>query len=352
MFRRVIATGALLFASNAYAQSSSLPAGSGTPTDAAAPEESPRILQAREAFRLGSTLAKQGRWSDALAAFERSAHLKEHPVTTYNLAYCARALGQFVHAYQGFQAALAPSAAASGATLPEDYQTQARAYLVELEQRVAHATVTLEAPDMSLRVDGRPVAVLRNDTNRAAYVASSEEPAAPPRLPAQFDLWLDPGNHVFTMSQQGIADVTRVQSFSPGAVGTLRFRAPASPSPSPPPNQEIELAPGKPDRTWAFVSLGVGAAGFVASGVFAILSLNLKSDLESRCGPNGACSASDATDVDNVKRFADYSTVGLIVGGVGTAIGAALWFTATPTREHAGITPWLGIGSAGVTAKF
>ena len=96
MFRYAIVMGTLLVASNAYAQSSSPPSDSGTATSAAAPEESPQILQARDAFRLGSTLAKQGRWSDALAAFERSARLKEHPVTTYNLAYCARALGQFV----------------------------------------------------------------------------------------------------------------------------------------------------------------------------------------------------------------------------------------------------------------
>jgi hypothetical protein len=356
--------GLLLAASNLRAQPAGVPAvGDATapaevPAEAAAPgvvapPESPDIQDAREAFRQGSTLAKQGRWSDALAAFEQSARIKQHPVTTYNVAFCARALGQFVRAYQAFQAALSPVTGSPGVMLPAGYQTQARAYLAELKQRVAHASVTLGAPQVTVRVDGHFVAVLGHEGDRDAYFASASE-SEPRPLPRTFDLWLDPGSHVFIVSQRGFQDVTELHAFAPGGTQPLFFaeQAPGAPSRDERPRT---AGPSKPDRTWAIVSLGVGAAGFVASGVFGVLSLNLKSTLEPRCA-NGVCPASDSDDVDRMKRFADYTTVGFVVGGAGAALGAYLWLTAKPARENARttlrVTPWVGAGSAGVAARF
>ena len=65
----------------------------GAERPAAERSEDPNVERAREAFRLGSTLARQGQWQDALSAYERSAELRPHAVTTYNIGYVERALG-------------------------------------------------------------------------------------------------------------------------------------------------------------------------------------------------------------------------------------------------------------------
>jgi hypothetical protein len=204
---------------------------------------------------------------------------------------------------------------------------------------------------MTIRVDGRTLAVLRNEADRTIYFAAPDEPAASPRLPRPFELWLDPGNHVFIVSQPSSADVTKLQSFAPGASQTLVFAMPHKP-PVLVTQALRREEPRPPDRTGALVSFGFGAAGFVASGVFAVLSLNLESDLKSRCSPSGACPPAEADDIDRAKRFSDYTTAGLVVGGVGAALGATLWLTAAPHRDRAAILPWVGVGSAGLTARF
>src|SRR5262249_16858609 len=50
---------------------------------------------ARAAFVEGTTLVKNAQWAEALAAFERADKLKSHPVTTYNIAACERAMGRY-----------------------------------------------------------------------------------------------------------------------------------------------------------------------------------------------------------------------------------------------------------------
>src|SRR6185437_8269134 len=104
---------------------------------AAQPAPDPTIEEAREAFRVGSALAKQAAWTDALASFERSAKLKPHAVTTYNIAFCERALGHFTRARHAFQHALD----APATELPPNLRDEALGYLAEIEKRLARITI-------------------------------------------------------------------------------------------------------------------------------------------------------------------------------------------------------------------
>src|SRR5882672_957390 len=76
------------------------------------------VTEARDAFRRGSALAKAGDWQGALAAFQGSARLKPHPVTTYDIAYCERALGHYARASFRFEEALAVSPGETAPALP------------------------------------------------------------------------------------------------------------------------------------------------------------------------------------------------------------------------------------------
>src|SRR5882724_8403046 len=65
------------------------------------------VDEARQTFRLGVDFAKNGRWDDALAAFERSHRLRPHVVTLYNIGFCLNALGRFTAARRTLAEALA-----------------------------------------------------------------------------------------------------------------------------------------------------------------------------------------------------------------------------------------------------
>jgi hypothetical protein len=319
------------------------------------------VSEAREAFRLASALAKQGQWLDALAAFHRSGGLKAHPITTFNIAYCERALGHYARAYETFAASLVPAASPTDPALPHDLEAQARSYVAEAEQQLARVRITFGRQDMLLRVDGHTLEPLT--TNHAVLVVSSGE-ATPATLPSTFDLWLDPGTHIFVASTPGSPDAVENHAFAPGASAALRF-------PSASTGSAASLAPtrgGAPSAAapadawnpnWAIVAYGVGAAGLVTSGVFLGLTLKDKSTLDSRC-PVKVCPVSVPQDDLRAQAnlFADGFGVSLAVAGAGAIVGSYLLVTKTPsrsaaTRERVGyVQPWVGVGSAGVSGKF
>src|SRR5262249_6896290 len=154
-----------------------------------------------------------------------------------------------------------------GAKLPADFEARAQAYLAELEQRVARVMVSLATPDTSVRVDGHGFEPLRRDEVRGVLIASMDDaPAVSP--PQRFELWLDPGAHLFVVSRPGHPEVVETHVVAAGASATLGL--PSADDRSLPkrattahPKHAGNPATTRPDRTWAFVAFGVGAAGFV-----------------------------------------------------------------------------------------
>src|SRR6185503_2274830 len=124
---------------------------------ASAQPEDPTVVSARREFVDGTALVRAERWGEALSAFERAAKLKEHAITTYNIAQCERAMGQFTRARQALVTALAQSEAGGRRDLPESVEADARAMLGEMNRIVPRVTVTLQPSDAAIAVDGRPL---------------------------------------------------------------------------------------------------------------------------------------------------------------------------------------------------
>ncbi len=128
-----------------------------------------------------------------------------------------------------------------------------------------------------------------------------------------------------------------------------------------------------------YVSGGVGAAGLVAGTITGILSLSTTSKLKTEC-PNHVCPAGQPTsDYNSASTMGTISTVGFIVGLVGAGVAVTTLIigheapSETPARapsETGGgngggeapapaapesrlrVTPWIGLGSAGVFGTF
>jgi hypothetical protein len=347
-----------------------------TPDAAASQEvsEDPSVAQARDAFVLGTALARQGQWVDALAAFTRSVRARPHPVTTYNIAYCERALGRYTRARKAFKQALDEHAAGALGTLTPELLEEARNYLPEVERRLATAVVTLAPADTAVAVDGRPLE-LANAGDEAAsddgkhgtrlVLAAGTRDGGRPEVPpaAMFDLLLDPGRHVFVLSRAGAPDAVVEETFEAGATRPLVLTAPepkqqAAPLVTRSPTPDVAPAQGA-DHTWTIVAYGVGAAGIVTGSIFGIAALAKKADLDDQCDPPASCPLEAQDDIDSAERNAMIANIGFGVGIAGAALGTYLLLTAESSTEverarrtPRGIEPWLGVTAGGVRGRF
>jgi hypothetical protein len=327
-------------------------AGPASPPDAAA--EPPEVQEARDAYRLGISLTKHGQWSDALAAFERSARLNPAAVTAFDIGYCERALGRFTRARRSFQRALgAPE-------LPADKASETRGYLAEIESRLSRAVVTLSPAAAAVAVDGRPLEADGGDPRRAERIAGTREPGPPEVVGASsFTLVLDPGAHVIVVAAPGLPDAVVTRDLAPGATTTLTLSpgaAPAAPplAPLAPLTPLDKPLPGRSaQRLGAVTAFGVGGAGVVVGAVFGALALVDKSALDRVCPQRDQCASSAQGTLSAMSGFAAASTAGFVVAGAGAGVGTLLLLTdgrAAPARVA--LSPSIGPGFTGLRGSF
>jgi hypothetical protein len=210
-------------AAAAASSSSSPAAASATPP---APPDADDTARAREAFVQGTAFVHQAQWAEALSAFERSAKLRPHAVTTYNIGACQRALGQYTLARATLRAALARNEQAGGGELPDGVVAEIEAYTRQIDSLLAVADVTLDPPGAAIAVDGRPLAVdpsAAPSAGAAPVLVAGVRPPGPGEPPpaARFVLVLDPGAHVMTLSRKGYADAVVNRTMLPGSRTTL-----------------------------------------------------------------------------------------------------------------------------------
>ncbi len=177
---------------------------------------------ASKEYSRGNELARAARWAEALGAFEASYAAKAHALTLYNIGVCERVLGRATRARERFRAALA-RASADSSELPASIREEVEGFLAEYGRILPRLSVTLEPRDAGIAVDGRPLREHR-EGDRTVLEAGVEAPGigkAPPA--ANFDLELDPGTHVITITRQGYRDVVQTRDFAPGQKGPLNL---------------------------------------------------------------------------------------------------------------------------------
>jgi len=311
-------------------------------------------VQARALFLEGTEDARRGDWSQALPAFERSEALRPHAVTAYNIGFCERALGRTTRARKMLGRAMAENAAHGGVELPEDLATAARTYLSELEKRIARAVVSVSPDGATIGVDGRPLEPATAGGLRPVLWAGTRDPGpAEPVAASTFELELDPGSHVFVVSRPGYADEVVARTFEAGAEVNLTVKlSPPAPAPAALPTPRPAGAES-PSRAPLYVALAIGGAGLATGAIAGGVALAQKSKVSSDC-PSFTCSGPGATELSQTGTAADVSTTGFLVGGVGVAVAAVIWWL-SPGGSRGGaayVTPWVAPGGGGVAGSF
>lgn len=175
---------------------------------------------ARADFVQGVELVKATNWAGALEAFERSSAKKPHPVTTYNIGLCRRALGQYLLAKRAFDEALAKNALGGGALLPTATAEDARAIVSEIDKSLVQIDVDLAPGSATVTVDSRP---LEREGDRYLGGTLPPGPAEPVAFSAvagghaRFTVTVDPGAHVLTFTAPGHTESVFRENFRPAS---------------------------------------------------------------------------------------------------------------------------------------
>src|SRR5689334_1403832 len=90
--------------------------------------------RARVEFVAATDHVKNARWGEALAAFERSAELRPHPLTTFNIGACERALGRYTRARATLDKALSANESGGKHELAPGLVGDAKKWIDDLER--------------------------------------------------------------------------------------------------------------------------------------------------------------------------------------------------------------------------
>ncbi len=192
-------------------------AGTPAPEPGAAPEPvDPQLESARKLFLEGVSHVKREEWAEALAAFERSTQARPHATTTFNIAACERALGQYTRAQRSFERALG-EAREHPDQLSGSLVAEAKALSSQIDQALARAEVTLDPPNAAIAVDGRPLSFSASGAKPVAVAGVLNPGPGKPPPAKSFVLILNPGVHILTLSRKGYGEAVVNRSFRAGS---------------------------------------------------------------------------------------------------------------------------------------
>ncbi len=156
---------------------------------------------------------------------------------------------------------------------------------------------------------------------------------------------LDPGPHEIVIKQSGALDQKRVVTLDVGQFMTFDLDTEITIVKPPESDSTVAIPPIKvlppsakfwtnPRKAAGFITLGVGGASLVFGSVMGALALVEKQTVKTHCvGATGYdCDRTGFSAVENMRGYANSSTIGFVAAGVLTAAGAVLVITA-PARS-------------------
>jgi hypothetical protein len=297
------------------------------------------LAKAREEFRRGIALEAAGDYENALAVFKGVALVKSTPQVRFHIATCEEKVGDWVGALGSFRMALFEAQQSKVA----DVESESQSALTRLEPRIPKLTI--------VRGTGAAVATIRLD-GRELGAASIGTPIS-----------VNPGPHSIEATAPGRKKRLTEITLEPERSAQVSLVLDALP-----PDELKGGAHSEAGGPTAMLPVGItiaglGAASFVASGVFFGMKQSAQSDLDAACGPDGqSCPESLRDTADSGRTWDLVSTATFIAGASAVAIGGTLIVidlaTMSSSDEEAApagaptATVGFGPGSVVVTGRF
>lgn len=320
------------------------------------------IASARSLGTEGVRLADSGDCASAVAKLEAAEKLYHAPTTLERLGECEIGLGRLVAGTERLNRVVRETLASNAPAAFVAAQHRAAQLLATAQRRIGKLRIHVEgAPidSVAVTVDGSSVPAALFDAERATDPGSHEVKGAAAgyrttTLPVQ-------------VPEGGEATVTVRLEPDPNAAAPSTAESPGGQTNAPPGAGPTTPTPASPDgsngpnRTPAFVALGVGGIGIALGSVFGIMALGTKSSLDGAC-TSKVCPRTSQSDIDSLSTRATISNIGFAVGVVGVTVGTVLFLTAhggeartaesPPPERQARVSPWVGLGAAGIAGSF
>jgi hypothetical protein len=306
---------------------------------------------ARAAATQGLAEEEAGRCDQAIELFRRAESIIHAPPHLLHIARCEAKQGRLVSARETYLKVTREELADGAPHAFVEAHGDAQKELAALDPRVPSLKVIVEGGTGSVTLDGAPM----------------------PDALVGIDRPIDPGRHELRAKNASGESKPVTVVVAEGAHEVARLVLPAAkPGPVAGPAPLLDATEPGHDaappterrsntalRTGAYVGWGVGAAGVVFGTVMLIVNHGKRSDADALC-PGGACPLSRKADIaaldSDASSAATMSWVGYGVGVVGLGVGTALFFLSkdkgSAEQAHAPITPWVGVGAAGVGGRF
>jgi hypothetical protein len=303
-------------------------------------------------FQDGRRLMAEGKLAEGCAKLEQSQRADPQVGTLLNVAVCHEQVGRTASAWAEFLDAEAQAnrlGQAERATFAREGAQRLEGQLSKLLLRTSETTAGL-----TILLDGRLFDASMLNTPLPVDPGEHRlEVSAPNKKTLNLTLAVAPGPAEIP------CDIPRLEDLPPPPPPVMAAPLPApvvhpapaqAPAPAPAPETAEPESGGVP--TWAWVSLGVGAAGLVAGAVTGSMALSKATQLKAACGEDKVCPADQGDSLDTALTLADISTGSFIVGAVGTAIGVTGILTTSGSERHSGFFFQFDISRVGVGHHF
>ena len=320
-----------------------------SPWDAAAQPDDAAKNAARELAEQAAQAVEKGDDATAQDLYRRAYALVPAPTIAVRQARSLARLGRWVEALEAYVRTTRFTVNNDSPVAFRDAVQQGYAELAALRQRMPRLEVKLKgvearSPGLKLSIDGKPYAVA------LVGVASPVDPGA-----HQLELTTADGRHATAEVNLAEKESKSVELAVTALPGQPAESEAAAPEPKVVPHEPDKAAsPPSSQRTWALLSLGVGVVGVGVGVTTGLMATSKHSSAESSC-PNNKCveGSSGASDVDSFRSLRTVSTVGYVIGAIGLGAGVTLWLTAPkPAEKTAKVGVWLGPRSAGIRGAF
>jgi hypothetical protein len=311
---------------------------------------------------------EKGNWAEAVDLFSRAESLVHAPPHLLYIGRAEEKLGHLVKAHEAYVKIVRENLGPDAPAAFLKAQEEARPLLAALKPRLPYLTIRLKG------ADSNPVEVLMDDKPVPPALVGISHPADPGEHTLQAVLGSAKGDPVQVSLTEG--ERKEVELIAPEPVPGEVFdeqvdgeAAPATTADGQPVAADTGTrAKGgmHPLTIGGIAAVSVGAVGLGIGTVFGLNGMSYRSDIDAICGSSGSdCPNVDQDDYETKQKVRDLeedatsadtvAAIGFVTGGIFVAGGVTMLFLGAiqePSTARAHVTPYVGLGSVGVTGTF
>ncbi|GAC1522815.1 MAG: hypothetical protein NVS3B10_22970 [Polyangiales bacterium] len=314
------------------------------------------IETARAEFNAGLGLRDKGDAPGALPHLLTANSLVTTPITAVELGRTQLLVGQLVEALESFMSVARipprPNESKNAARAREDASKLA----TEVEPRIPSLRVRAKAGSATpaVTIDGATISSLAANAPRKldpgkhevvvraeGYVEQAQTVVLVEREARELEVVLVPS----------AASTTTSTALSSTTTATTTAGVAAAPGPS----GDADPTAARKASPLVWIGFGVAGVGAVVGAVTGIATLGKASKVKDECPDQRCTTPAGQSDLDSAHTLGAVSTVSFALAGAGVVVGVIGLLggssrSESPTAAH--VTPYVGLGGAGLTGSF